>query len=106
MGLTQEQVASAVGFVPIVYGRIERGDMLPSVPKLRRLCITLRLSADALLPSSRPPGAPPVKRELGPDEPPELQRFAILLSGLSPEKLRLFHEYAQALPPPPDDTKE
>ena len=47
--LTQEQVATSVGFVPTVYGRIERGDMLPSVPKLRELCLLLGVSADALL---------------------------------------------------------
>jgi hypothetical protein len=32
-----------------VYGRLERGVMLPSVPSLWRLCLTLRIPADHLL---------------------------------------------------------
>lgn len=49
MGLTQAQVARQVGLAPAVYGRIERGDMMPSVPSLRRICLALDISADALL---------------------------------------------------------
>jgi transcriptional regulator with XRE-family HTH domain len=49
LGLTQAQVANQVGLVPGVYGRIERGDMMPSVPSLRRICLALGISADALL---------------------------------------------------------
>ncbi|MGZ3460668.1 MAG: helix-turn-helix domain-containing protein, partial [Archangium sp.] len=37
LGLTQAQVAQRVGLAHGVYGRIERGDMMPSVPSLRRL---------------------------------------------------------------------
>ncbi|MFY0529816.1 helix-turn-helix domain-containing protein [Archangium gephyra] len=65
--LTQEQVAKAVGFVPTVYGRIERGDMVPSTPKLKALCALLGISADTLLgtnlqqapPPQEPPAPPP-----------------------------------------------
>ncbi|HSP77479.1 MAG TPA: helix-turn-helix transcriptional regulator [Myxococcaceae bacterium] len=49
LDLTQAQVAKQVGLVPGVYGRIERGDMMPSVPSLRRICLVLGISADALL---------------------------------------------------------
>jgi transcriptional regulator with XRE-family HTH domain len=97
LGLTQEQVARAVGFVPIVYGRIERGDMLPSVPKLRQLCVTLGVSADTLLSANRPPGVPLLKKDFATDEPPEVRRFAILLSDLPPDKLQVFHDYVLAL---------
>ncbi len=34
---------------PGVYGRVERGAMVPSVPTLRRICETLAISSDALL---------------------------------------------------------
>jgi transcriptional regulator with XRE-family HTH domain len=49
LGLTQAQVAQKVGLVPGVYGRIERGDMMPSVPSLRRISIVLGISSDALM---------------------------------------------------------
>lgn len=48
-GLTQEEVAGRIGLVTEVYGRIERGGMLPSVPTLVRLCLVLRLDANELL---------------------------------------------------------
>lgn len=62
LGLTQEQVARAVGFVPAAYGRVERGDVLPSVGKLWRLCALLGVSSDTLLSlsvSDVPEGSPP-----------------------------------------------
>jgi transcriptional regulator with XRE-family HTH domain len=98
LGLTQEQVAREVGFVTTVYGRIERGDMLPSVPKLCRLCVTLGISADELLALERPEGAPasgfPVR---DPNEPPELRRIALLLRDFSPSSLRVFRSLVEAL---------
>ncbi len=84
----------------MVYGRIERGDMLPSVPKLLQLCITLDLSADTLLSATRLDAGPPPKRKHGPDDSPEVRRFAILLSDLPPDKLKLFHDFVHALPLP------
>ena len=48
-GLTQADVAELVNLAPEVYGRLERGKMLPSVPTLRRLCVSLGISADLLL---------------------------------------------------------
>ncbi len=47
--LTQEDVASRMGIATEVYGRLERGDMLPSVPTLVRLCHVLRLDANVVL---------------------------------------------------------
>ena len=62
-GLTQAQVAHAIELVPAVYGRLERGTGLPSLPKLKALCDALDLSADVLLalgnPVPRPPAPPP-----------------------------------------------
>ena len=78
-GLTQEDVADRVGIATEVYGRLERGNMTPSVPTLRRICVVLNLSADAALAidkeaklSPRPPAT-----ESGGDE------------GASPEHRRL-----------------
>lgn len=98
LDLTQEQVAREVGFVPTVYGRIERGHMLPSVPKLRHLCILLGLSADVLLSVSHPEStSPPRPPEHAPGESPELRRIAILLRELPPDRFRLFRVAVQAL---------
>lgn len=97
LGLTQEQVAQEVGFVTTVYGRIERGDMLPSVPKLFRLCVTLGISANELLSLSRPGGAPVPGLPARADEPPELRRVALLLRGLPQDKLRVFRALVDAM---------
>ncbi|MFZ5471049.1 MAG: helix-turn-helix transcriptional regulator [Myxococcota bacterium] len=47
--LTQADVAERLDISPDVYGRLERGVMLPSVETLRRLCLVLGVSADDLL---------------------------------------------------------
>ena len=78
-GLTQEDVADRVGIATEVYGRLERGNMTPSVPTLRKVCLVLELSADAALAidkEARLPPRPPVA-EAGGDE------------GASPEHRRL-----------------
>ncbi|MFE8596473.1 helix-turn-helix domain-containing protein [Archangium violaceum] len=49
LGLTQAQVANAAEMSPAVYGRIERGGMMPSVPSLRRLAVALGVSPAVLL---------------------------------------------------------
>ena len=86
-GLTQAEVASQVGIASAVYGRIERGQMLPSLPTLCRLCVTLKASSDVLL------GLDAAEREAIASEPisdapPELQRLAVLVRTLSPAALR------------------
>ena len=48
-GLTQVEVAALVEITPMVYSRMERGKVMPSVPTLRRLCRALHVSSDALL---------------------------------------------------------
>jgi transcriptional regulator with XRE-family HTH domain len=47
--MTQADVAERIGVATEVYGRLERGMMLPSVPTLRKLCATLRVDANELL---------------------------------------------------------
>jgi transcriptional regulator with XRE-family HTH domain len=103
LDLTQEQVAQAVGFVPTVYGRIERGDMLPSVPKLRELCVVLGISADLLL-ALPPPSPPDVQRESEEtlDTQPALRRLAMLVRALPPQRFRLFRVALQTILEPPE----
>lgn len=102
--LTQEQVAKAVGFVPTVYGRIERGDMMPSTPKLKALCLLLGISADVLLGVS-PPEDPPAQEppEPPPGDPPELRRLAMLVRELPPDRLRLFRVALRSIAHPDEE---
>ncbi len=51
--LTQAEVAGQIGLKPESYARIERGHALPSMGTLKRLCVTLEISADTLLKSDR-----------------------------------------------------
>ncbi|PTL81670.1 helix-turn-helix domain-containing protein [Vitiosangium sp. GDMCC 1.1324] len=95
-GLTQADVSSLVGLVPAVYGRIERGQMLPSVPTLHKICVTLNLSANALLGL----GAEWELEDLLPEpqaEPAELRQLRTLLHSLSPEELRTLGALASAI---------
>jgi transcriptional regulator with XRE-family HTH domain len=48
-GLTQEDVAERIGMASEVYGRMERGQMLPRVENLRRLCLVLNVPPHILL---------------------------------------------------------
>lgn len=91
-GLTQAQVAQAVGLVPAVYGRLERGSGLPSVNKLQELCAVLNVSATALL-GLGPLEVPPPQAL--PEESPELRRLMANLHGLPPEKLRVLEHLAK-----------
>ena len=99
IGLTQEEVAERVGVATEVYGRVERGHMLPSVPTLMRLSRALSLDANELLgfTTERPPSwlvpqeAPPS------DEPVALRRLVRVARRLSPRQLTLLGAMATAL---------
>ncbi len=104
MGLTQAQVAQQMGLAHNVYGRIERGGMMPAVPTLRKLARTLAISADALL-------------ALGPDdvtasvaEPaphgnlsPELVQLVSMLRGWSGAKVKRLIRVLKVLENAPED---
>lgn len=96
VGLTQAEVSSQVGVVPAVYGRIERGGMMPSVPTLYRICMTLGLSANTVLGLGTGPASSPTAPAQEEEEPPELRRLARLLPALSPEALRCMSAIATA----------
>jgi transcriptional regulator with XRE-family HTH domain len=95
LGLTQAEVAAKVGLKSGVYGRVERGMMMPSVPTLRRMCETLSISSDVLLSlegqvhaATVPAEAPPP----GAGEHPELSRIIHILQGWSPARLALLRK--------------
>ncbi len=91
LGLTQEDVAERIGIATEVYGRLERGNMLPSVPTFRKLCSVLGMSADEALGLSPegahgwPSAAPPPEA----NEPVELRRLMRRARQLDRHALRV-----------------
>ena len=94
-GLTQADVAQTIGTVTEVYGRMERGKLLPSVPTLFRLCLALHSGPHELM------GFAPVGRS-SPKSPwsalkvpapmtdtPEVRRLMRRLGRLDASQLRL-----------------
>ena len=97
-GLTQADVAERIGVATEVYGRLERGLLMPSVPTLRRLCVALHLPADALLAlgSAHPPPwaeSPTSAAEEG----PQMRRLMRHVRKLSPAQLRALSMVAATL---------
>ena len=74
LGLTQAQVAKKAEMSPAVYGRIERGGMMPSVPALRRLAVALGVSPAVLLDMSARE-VPTTDKDL----PPEIRKAVGIL---------------------------
>jgi transcriptional regulator with XRE-family HTH domain len=84
-------VAERIGIATEVYGRLERGNMLPSVPTFRKLCAVLGLSADEALglsnesPATWAPTPPPPEAS----EPAELRRLLRRARQLDRNSLRV-----------------
>ena len=104
LGLTQAQVARQAGIAANVYGRIERGGMMPAVPTLRKLARILGISADALLALS------PADVAASVDAPapegnlsPELMQLVSMLSGWSPAKVKRLIRVLKVLENATDD---
>jgi transcriptional regulator with XRE-family HTH domain len=97
--LTQEDAAERIGVSAEFYARIERGNALPSVPTLARICAALGVSADVLLGRGEQwhqQQVRPAAKELAPKwpagppaEPPEIRRLVRRLRRASPATLRL-----------------
>lgn len=97
-GLTQADVAERIGVATEVYGRLERGLLMPSVPTLRRLCVALRLQADVLL--SLGTGTTPAWVESVPPpekEGPQMRRLMRHVRKLNPAQLRALSIVAATL---------
>jgi transcriptional regulator with XRE-family HTH domain len=98
LDLTQADVAERVGIATEVYGRLERGHMLPSVKTLRRLCLVLSCSSDVLLgvaAAEKPMAVAEDPPEYG--ERPEVRRVLRSLRKLEPAQLRLISQVAGAI---------
>lgn len=97
-GLTQADVAERIGVATEVYGRLERGLLMPSVPTLRRLCVALRLPADVLLSLGKGPHPawlepPPLPQNEG----PQMRRLMRHVRRLGPAQLRALSAVAATL---------
>lgn len=101
-GLTQEEAAERVGIATEVYGRLERGNMLPSLPTLLRLCRALALDANPLLgfSSSQPPAWLTLDAPAE-DEPPAMRRLVRTVRRLKPRQVTALSHVASAMLPAP-----
>jgi transcriptional regulator with XRE-family HTH domain len=90
--MTQAEVAEGIGNAPEVYGRMERGGVMPSVPTLLRLCLILGSGPHELMGFSEvelgqsAPGASPVPPGL--DDTPEKRRLLRRLARLDRPRLK------------------
>jgi DNA-binding XRE family transcriptional regulator len=96
--LTQADVADRVGIVTEVFGRLERGCLLPSVPTFRKLCRVLRLDANVVLGLDAEKD-PSWLKETGSetDDPPELRRLVRTLRRMDASQLSVMLSTANAL---------
>ncbi|WP_224368666.1 helix-turn-helix transcriptional regulator [Hyalangium versicolor] len=98
--LTQADVAERIDVATEVYGRLERGGMLPSVQTLLKLCHELNVSSDELLgltshgPSLR---STTVEVPTAPTERPEIRRLLRSLRQLDSSHIKLLGLVAKAL---------
>ena len=91
-GLTQVEIAASVGIAPEVFGRMERGKMLPSLPTLLRLCVALRSGPHELMGFAPVASLPQAAQlEVPPElEPtPEMRRLLRLLGRLQGLQVKL-----------------
>jgi transcriptional regulator with XRE-family HTH domain len=86
--MTQAQVANAIDVVPEVYGRIERGLLMPSVQTLVAIARTLRISPDELL---------GWKEATSRDRPAEYERILAILDRCDESALQRAHGVLEAM---------
>jgi transcriptional regulator with XRE-family HTH domain len=99
-GLTQEDVAERIGMASEVYGRMERGQMLPRVENLRRMCLVLNVAPHQLL-GLEPVGPEETNpaEELKPraDDTADMRRLLRRMRKLSPTQVKLLSLIAGAM---------
>ena len=100
--LTQADVAERIDVATEVYGRLERGGMLPSVQTLLKLCHELNVSSDELLGLSQHAPSPRGSSSSGeahsaPSERPEIRRLLRSLRQLDQSHIKLLGLVAKAL---------
>lgn len=94
LGLTQADVAERVGIATEVYGRLERGHMLPSVRTLRKLCLVLNCSSDVLMGLTA--NSPDVVAQQESDDS-AINRIAKRMRELDPKHISLVGQMVSAL---------
>ncbi|CAM4541143.1 MULTISPECIES: helix-turn-helix transcriptional regulator [Myxococcus] len=94
LGLTQAEVAEKLGLAHMVYSRLERGKMLPSVQTLLRMCAVLRIGSDELLGLA---DAEEGKGARGPGGAPRLRQLTGLARKMDEEQLDALVKVAQVL---------
>lgn len=95
-GFSQAQVAQSAELATAVYGRIERGGMMPSLPTVQRLCRALDVDANTLLGFSSP--TPPAWfTSPPPKERPAVHEFLRTVRRMKPRQLRALRSVAQAM---------
>jgi len=99
--LTQADVADRVGVATEVYGRMERGNLTPSVPNLRKLCMVLRVDASAALGLEAGEAEAWLKTsEPPPEESPRMRRLLRILRQLDDKQLKVVGFVARNLAQP------
>lgn len=99
--LTQADVAERVGVATEVYGRMERGNLTPSVLSLRKLCMVLRLNASAALGLEAGEAAAWLQEpEPTPKESPQMRRLLRTLRQLDDKQLTAVGYVARSLAQP------
>jgi transcriptional regulator with XRE-family HTH domain len=98
LGLTQAELAEKLNLIPEVYGRIERGTLIPSIQTVLRLSLVLGISSDLLL------GVLPFRGEATLDSAfpegspsPELRRIVHQLRTWPPERLKVLDKVLSVL---------
>lgn len=87
--LSQADVAERIGVALEVYGKIERGIMVPRVRTLIKLSRVLNVSADVLLGMESPDGTPVVAMLREDDLPPDARPVLRSVRELKPEHIKL-----------------
>ncbi len=95
LGLTQAEVAALMDLSHVVYNRLERGRMLPSVPTLARLCETLKVSPETLLGLARPERGS--RRKPAEEDPPSLHQLTGLARKLDERQRQVLIHMAKEL---------
>jgi transcriptional regulator with XRE-family HTH domain len=83
-GLTQAEVADRIGIAMEVYGRIERGVLLPSIQTFVGICHVLEADPRVLLGLGGPGSAPGPQT---PEDPPHVRRLTRLARDLEEEEV-------------------
>lgn len=100
--VTQREMAERIGVATEVYGRMERGQLLPSVPTLLQVCGALGIDANTLLgfdssSTQAPAWLAPIPFPTS--EPPEIRRLLSTVRELKPWQLKALRGVANAMLP-------